>query len=96
MLLKLVPVNSSFFELTMRGERVPLTIADFDRENGTITCIFQEVGYTTKQLATFEVGDHLATFVGPLGQPSEIDNYGTVVLVGGGVGVAPISQLLVH
>ncbi|HHV07860.1 MAG TPA: sulfide/dihydroorotate dehydrogenase-like FAD/NAD-binding protein [Firmicutes bacterium] len=72
------------------GERVPLTIADFDRENGTITCIFQEVGYTTKQLATFEVGDHLATFVGPLGQPSEIDNYGTVVLVGGGVGVAPI------
>jgi ferredoxin--NADP+ reductase len=72
------------------GERVPLTIADFDREAGTITCIFQEVGYSTKKLATFEAGDKLATFVGPLGQPSTIENYGTVVCVGGGVGVAPI------
>lgn len=73
-----------------QGERVPLTIADFDRAAGTVTCIFQEVGYTTKQLASFSTGDQLATFVGPLGQATKIQNYGTVVLIGGGVGVAPI------
>jgi ferredoxin--NADP+ reductase len=72
------------------GERVPLTIADFDREAGTVTCIFQEVGYTTQQLASLVCGDELSSFVGPLGQPTKIDNYGIVVLVGGGVGVAPI------
>ena len=72
------------------GERIPLTIADYDREAGTITLIFQEVGKTTKHLGTLEPGDQLATFVGPLGHPSEIENYGTVVCVGGGVGIAPI------
>ncbi|CEP66077.1 Cytochrome-c3 hydrogenase, gamma subunit [Moorella glycerini] len=72
------------------GERIPLTIADFDRTRGTITTIFQEVGYTTRRLGTLEAGDALADFVGPLGQPSEIENYGRVVCVGGGVGVAPV------
>ncbi|WP_141264949.1 MULTISPECIES: sulfide/dihydroorotate dehydrogenase-like FAD/NAD-binding protein [unclassified Neomoorella] len=72
------------------GERIPLTIADFDRSRGTITTIFQEVGYTTRRLGTMEAGDALADFVGPLGQPSEIENYGRVVCVGGGVGVAPV------
>lgn len=72
------------------GERIPLTIADYDREAGTITIIFQEVGKTTMQLGTLEPGDDLATFVGPLGHPSEIEDYGTVVCVGGGVGIAPI------
>ncbi|WP_406676332.1 sulfide/dihydroorotate dehydrogenase-like FAD/NAD-binding protein [Moorella sp. ACPs] len=72
------------------GERIPLTIADFDRSRGTITTIFQEVGYTTRRLGTLEAGDALADFVGPLGQPSEIENYGRVVCVGGGVGVAPV------
>ncbi|MGI9951542.1 sulfide/dihydroorotate dehydrogenase-like FAD/NAD-binding protein [Moorellaceae bacterium AZ2] len=72
------------------GERIPLTIADFDREGGTITTIFQEVGYTTQQLGQLEEGDSLADFVGPLGRPTEIENYGRVVCVGGGVGVAPI------
>jgi len=73
-----------------RGERIPLTVADYDREAGTITIIFQEVGKTTKQLGTLEPGDELATFVGPLGHPTEIQNYGTVVCVGGGVGIAPL------
>ena len=73
-----------------RGERIPLTIADYDREAGTITLIFQEVGKTTKQLGTMEPGDALATVAGPLGHPSEIERYGTVVCVGGGVGIAPI------
>jgi ferredoxin--NADP+ reductase len=72
------------------GERIPLTVADFDRKAGTITLIFQEVGKTTLHLGTLEAGDELASFVGPLGLPSEIENFGTVVCVGGGVGIAPI------
>ena len=72
------------------GERIPLTIADFDREKGTITTIFMEVGKTTKQLSTLNAGDSLQDFVGPLGNPSEIEPSDTVVCVGGGVGVAPI------
>jgi len=72
-----------------KGERVPLTIADYDSKAGTITCIFQEVGYTTKQLACLQQGDALSSFVGPLGRPTEIKNYGRVVIIGGGVGIAP-------
>jgi ferredoxin--NADP+ reductase len=89
LLLKPKPVSFVILRVDEEGERVPLTIADFDREAGTITCIFQEVGYSTKT-GHFKAGDHLATFVGPLGQPTTIDNYGTVVCIGGGVGVAPI------
>jgi ferredoxin/flavodoxin---NADP+ reductase len=73
-----------------QGERIPLTIADYDREASTITIIFQEVGKTTMQLGTLEAGDELATFAGPLGHPTEIENYGTVICIGGGVGIAPI------
>jgi len=73
-----------------RGERIPLTIADFDRQAGTITLIFQEVGKSTMQMGTMKVGDAFATVAGPLGHPTEIENYGTVVCVGGGVGIAPI------
>ncbi len=72
------------------GERIPLTIADYDREANTITLIFQEVGKSTMHLGTLKVGDALATLAGPLGHPTEIANYGTVVCVGGGVGIAPI------
>ncbi len=73
-----------------KGERIPLTVADFDREEGTITIIFQEVGYSTKQLGNYNVGDEVLDFVGPLGQATEIEDYGTVLCVGGGVGVAPV------
>ena len=72
------------------GERIPLTIADYDREAGTITVVVQEVGTTTKLLGTMREGDCLASFTGPLGTPTEIERYGTVVLVGGGLGIAPI------
>jgi ferredoxin--NADP+ reductase len=72
------------------GERIPLTIADFDRDQGTITIVFQEVGKSTMKLGTMEAGDEVASFVGPLGLPSEIENFGTVVCVGGGVGIAPM------
>lgn len=72
------------------GERIPLTIADYNRDSGTITIIFQEVGKSTMQLGTMGPGDELSSFAGPLGHPTEIENFGTVVCVGGGVGIAPI------
>jgi len=72
------------------GERIPLTIADFDRERGSITMIFQAVGLSTTALSRLEAGESILDVVGPLGMPSEIENYGTVVCVGGGVGIAPI------
>ena len=72
------------------GERIPLTIADYDQRAGTVTIIFQEVGKTTRLLGTKRPGDVLEAFVGPLGLPTEIENYGTVMCIGGGVGIAPI------
>jgi ferredoxin--NADP+ reductase len=71
------------------GERIPLTIADYDRDSGNITLIFQEVGKSTSHLGSLNIGDHIATFAGPLGHPTEIQRYGTVICVGGGVGIAP-------
>lgn len=73
-----------------KGERIPLTIADFNKESGSITLIFQEVGRTTLRMGQMKKGDFLLDLVGPLGEPSEIENYGTVVCIGGGVGIAPI------
>ena len=71
------------------GERFPLTVADFDRDKGTITIVFQEVGKSTKLLGSLEKGDSILDFVGPLGKPSPTDKvYGTVVAVGGGCGSA--------
>jgi ferredoxin--NADP+ reductase len=75
------------------GERIPLTIADYNRQTGTITIIFQEVGKSTKHLGTYNEGDALLNFMGPLGEPSEIKNYGTVICIGGGVGIAPIHPI---
>ena len=72
------------------GERIPLTIADYDRKKGTIQLIFQEVGDTTRQLGTLKAGEALLDVAGPLGKATEIENYGTVVCIGGGIGVAPV------
>jgi ferredoxin--NADP+ reductase len=72
------------------GERIPLTFADFNQEKGTVTLIFQEVGKTTAHLGTLRVGDRLASLTGPLGNPTEIERYGTVLCIGGGVGIAAI------
>lgn len=72
------------------GERVPLTIADVDKENGLLTIVFMAVGDSTKKLAAFNEGDSLPDIVGPLGIPTETQNkYGTVVVVAGGYGAAP-------
>jgi ferredoxin--NADP+ reductase len=73
-----------------KGERIPLTVADCDRERGTITLVVQEVGKTTMEMGTLQAGDRLASFTGPLGNPSEIDRYGTVLCIGGGFAIAPI------
>ncbi|WNY22924.1 Dihydroorotate dehydrogenase B (NAD(+)), electron transfer subunit [Methanimicrococcus hongohii] len=72
------------------SERIPLTIADIDTERGTIMMSVQALGKGTKQIARMEVGEHLADFVGPLGTPADVKKIGTVILVGGGVGIAPI------
>ncbi len=72
------------------GERVPLTIADVDKEKGELTLVFMAVGYSTKKLAQLNVGDELVDLVGPLGKPTHIaKNYGTAVCVAGGYGAAP-------
>ncbi|MCS7233274.1 MAG: sulfide/dihydroorotate dehydrogenase-like FAD/NAD-binding protein [Synergistetes bacterium] len=73
-----------------KGERIPLTIADFDPKNGTITIVFQVAGKTTDELSNFKEGDYLKDLVGPLGNPSDIELFGKVLVVGGGVGIAPI------
>jgi NAD(P)H-flavin reductase len=72
------------------GERIPLTIADWDTKEGSITIVFMEVGTTTRKLAKLKIGDSIANFTGPLGLPTHIEKFGTVICVGGGVGVAPI------
>lgn len=70
------------------GERIPLTIADYDRENGTITIIFQIVGKTTMLLNALHEGDMIQDFVGPLGEPSHVKGFKKVCVIGGGVGCA--------
>jgi ferredoxin--NADP+ reductase len=75
------------------GERIPLTIADADPGEGSITLIFQAVGRTTHRLAGKQVGDCIECVLGPLGQPTHIERFGTVVCVGGGIGVAPLHPI---
>jgi ferredoxin--NADP+ reductase len=72
------------------GERIPLTIADADPASGTITLIFQEVGKSTMQLGKLKSGDSIMDLIGPLGRPTHIENFGTVVCIGGGIGIAPV------
>jgi len=76
-----------------KGERIPLTIADWDEKAGTVTIVFQEAGKSTKQLATMNAGEFITDFVGPLGLATDAERFGTVVCVGGGVGVAPITPI---
>lgn len=73
-----------------QGERIPLTLADWDKEAGTITLIFQEVGHTTKKLGRLNPGGYIQHILGPLGHPTEIKKLGTVICIGGGVGIAEV------
>ena len=85
---KAEPGQFIILRIDENGERIPLTIADFDRERGTVTIIFQQVGKTTNQLARLDVGDVLIDFVGPLGTASHLDGYKKVAVIGGGLGTA--------
>jgi len=76
-----------------RGERIPMTIADWNGQEGSVTIIFMEVGTTTRRLGLLKTGDFVADFVGPLGLPSHIDKFGTVVCVAGGFAVAPMMPI---
>ena len=76
------------------GERIPLTIADADTERGTITLVVQAVGFSTEAICALEPGQVLTDVVGPLGRPTHIADYGTVVCCGGGVGVAPLLPII--
>ncbi len=76
--------------LNEHGERIPLTIVDSDEKEGTITLIVQEVGRSTEMLGDMEKGDSILDVVGPLGKPTHVENFGTVVCVGGGIGTAPV------
>jgi len=87
---KAQPGNFFILRIDEKGERIPLTIADFDREKGTITAVFQKVGKTTCHLGTLNKGDFIFDVVGPLGLPSRIENFGKIICVGGGLGIAPL------
>jgi ferredoxin--NADP+ reductase len=76
------------------GERIPLTIADADANAGTVTMVFQAVGATTKKLSMKEVGDVVENVLGPLGNPTHIEKFGTVICVGGGIGAAPLYPIV--
>lgn len=80
-----------------RGERIPLSISDFNREEGTVTIVFEEAGTSTRKLAMKKEGDALPTFAGPLGVPSEVENFGNVLLIGGCYGIGamyPLARVL--
>ena len=87
---KCEPGQFIMFRINEKGERIPLTIADFDRAQGTITIIFQKVGKSTYHLAELQVGAEIRDFVGPLGRHMDVGKIGTVACLGGGLGIAPI------
>lgn len=85
---KVQPGQFIIFRIDEMGERIPLTVADFDREKGTVTIIFQAVGRSTKMLAELNAGDSILDFVGPLGLPTHFGDPKKTIVVGGGVGCA--------
>jgi len=85
---KALPGQFIIFRVDEKGERVPLTIADTNTQDGTVTIIFQKVGKSTYKLAEVPEGEYISDFVGPLGRPSEIDGYKKVAVIGGGAGCA--------
>ena len=85
---KALPGQFIILRIDEEGERIPLTVAGTDKERGTVTIIFQKVGYTTKKLDLLNEGDALLDFVGPLGRASELEGMKRVAVIGGGLGVA--------
>ncbi len=88
------PGNFVIIRVDKQGERIPLTIAEADTTRGTITLVVQAVGVSTSKMAHLNVGDSFADVVGPLGNPTHIERFGTVICAGGGVGVAPMLPII--
>ncbi len=87
---KALPGQFIMLMVSEKGERIPLTLVNTDKDKGLVSLIFQEAGFTTKSLGKLNPGESLYSLVGPLGHPTEIKKYGKVILVGGGVGIAEI------
>jgi ferredoxin--NADP+ reductase len=87
---KVLPGQFVVIRIHEEGERIPLTVADFNRDEGDLTLIFQEIGKTTMELGELGEGDAILDLVGPLGNATHMDDFGTVACVGGGIGVAPV------
>ena len=87
---KIQPGHFVIVKVDEFGERIPLTVADWDREEGTVSCVFMQVGRSTRKIAQLNSGDEIPTFVGPLGKVIEIDKLGTVACVGGCYGIGSI------
>lgn len=87
---KIQPGHFVIVKIDEYGERIPLTVADWNREEGTTSCVFMQVGRSTSKMADLNDGDQIPTFVGPLGKVIDIDNYGTVACVGGCYGIGSI------
>lgn len=86
--------NFVIIKIGQKGERIPLTIADADIAKGTITLVVQRLGLTSARLCNMEVGDEITDLVGPLGQATHIEHFGTVLCAGGGVGIAPLLPII--
>lgn len=94
---KVQPGQFIVLRIHEQGERIPLTIADTDKAKGILKIVFQEVGKSTRHLGTLKAGDEIIDLIGPLGKPSEIKRFGTVVCIGGGVGtpeIYPVARAL--
>lgn len=94
---KAKPGQFVILRVNKKGERIPLTLVDWEKQRGTITLIFLEIGVSTKKLGSLEFQDEILDLIGPLGTPSEIEHYGLVTVIGGGVGTAsayPITRAL--
>jgi ferredoxin--NADP+ reductase len=87
---KTQPGQFVILRVNQQGERIPLTVADLNIEEGTITLIYQKLGKSTKLMGTLKAGDHILNLLGPLGKPVEVKKWGTVAVLGGGCGVAPV------
>jgi len=87
---KSLPGQFIVLMVSAKGERIPLTVVDSDRDKGVISVVFQEAGLTTKLLGRMEIGNSLHAVAGPLGHPTPVEKYGKVIVVGGGVGIAEI------
>jgi ferredoxin--NADP+ reductase len=96
---KIKPGHFVIIQADETGERIPITVADWDRSQGEVSCVFMQVGKSTRKLASLKPGDEVPTFVGPLGKVIEVDYFGTVACIGGCYGIGsiyPVARAMKH